>query len=130
MNHNIELIRLLYQHFSRSDFEAVKQLFAPDFTWQQMKGFPGGGGYSDVDEVIRNVFVPFRTQWTNWKAVTYEFMAGEQEVFVRGHYEGTFNETGKFLKADFLHLYRLKENRIVQFRQYTDTQLVAEAMRA
>jgi uncharacterized protein len=42
-------------------------------------------------------------------------------------YSGTYRKTGKFMTARVAHVWRLKEGKIVQFKQFTDTLLVAQA---
>jgi hypothetical protein len=53
--------------------------------------------------------------------------AGDRIVGVRV-YSGTYRKTGKFMTARVAHVWRLKEGKIVQFEQFTDTLLVAQAM--
>jgi hypothetical protein len=43
-------------------------------------------------------------------------------------YSGTYRKAGKFMTARVAHVWRLKEGKIVQFEQFTDTLLVAQAM--
>ncbi len=46
-----------------------------------------------------------------------------------GEYRGTHKQTGRSTVAAFAHVYDLRDGRITRFRQYTDTAMVAEAMR-
>jgi|SRR5690606_14710630 len=128
MAENKEIIKNLYTHFAERDLHAIKAVFDDDIIWEQMEGFPGGGQYKGFDDIADNVFGGFRKNWTDWKAVVEEFIEADNSVFAIGYYSGTFNETGRSLKASFIHLYKMANGKITRFTQYTDTLLVAEAM--
>lgn len=129
MESNILIIEKLYRCFAEANYDAVKELFAADIRWEQMEGFPGGSIYEGADEIIHKVFLSFRENWDQWQTVVHNYIdAGQQGVFVQGFYKGTGKHTGMPMRAAFIHHYRLSENKIIQFRQYTDTYLIARAM--
>lgn len=129
MKSHIEIIRHLYQQFASSDFEEIKTAFDKNIIWEQMAGFPGGGKYKGADAIIQNVFKGFRKDWDNWRTGVTAFIEGENFVFAIGYYEGRYKRTGKGMKAEFIHQYQLHNQKIVRFKQYTDTLLIANAMR-
>ncbi|MBN8673716.1 MAG: nuclear transport factor 2 family protein [Chitinophagales bacterium] len=127
MNLNIELTRKLYKFFAVADYKSINELFDTDIVWEQMTGFPGGGTYKGTEQIISKVFSSLKNEWSGWKTVV-SAMAGDGDfVFVMGHYEGTYNKTGKAMKADFIHRYQFRNSKIIHFKQYTDTLLVANA---
>jgi len=64
----------------------------------------------------------------NWKATITRYIDSGDGVFVIGFYEGTYNETGKYMKADFACEYKIKDDKITEFNKYTDTFLIGQAM--
>ncbi|MEZ5016568.1 MAG: nuclear transport factor 2 family protein [Flavipsychrobacter sp.] len=128
MKTNLETIKELYQNFSAKNTEAIRELFADDISWKQMEGFPNGGHYIGADAIFKNVFAGFGENWTGWSASIDEFVATGDDVFAIGKYSGTYNKTQKSMEAAFIHRYRLSDGKVKQFVQYTDTQLVANAM--
>ncbi|HEY8905543.1 MAG TPA: DUF4440 domain-containing protein, partial [Rhodoferax sp.] len=46
-----------------------------------------------------------------------------------GTYSGIYRATGKTMQARVAHVWRLDAGKVVQFEQFTDTLLVANAMR-
>jgi hypothetical protein len=42
-------------------------------------------------------------------------------VVAEGRYKGTMKATGTPIDAQFAHVWRLREGRIIRFQQYTDT---------
>lgn len=125
---NIETVTKMYELFATKDNEAIRTIFAPDIKWNQMKGFPGGGQHTGPDAVFEKVFGGFRKNWTGWKTTITRSIDSGDGVFVIGYYEGTYNATGKYVKAGFACEYKVKAGKITEFNQYTDTFLIGEAM--
>lgn len=125
---NIETVKKMYALFATGDHTAIRQIFDENIKWNQMKGFPGGGQHVGADAVFEKVFDGFRQNGTNWKATITRYIDSGDGVFVIGVYEGTYNATGKCMQSDFACEYKVKEGKITEFNQYTDTFLIAQAM--
>jgi ketosteroid isomerase-like protein len=125
---NIETVKKMYELFATKDNNAIRQIFDENIKWNQMKGFPGGGQHVGADAVFEKVFGGFRQNWTNWKATITRYIDSGDGVFVIGFYEGTFNATGKYMKSEFVCEYKVKDGKITEFNQYTDTFLIGQAM--
>lgn len=125
---NIETVKKMYELFAKKDNDGIRNIFDDKIKWNQMKGFPDGGQYVGAELIFEKVFGGFRKNWTDWKATITRYIDSGDGVFVIGFYEGTFNETGKYMKAEFACEYKVKDEKITEFNQYTDTFLIAEAM--
>ena len=125
---NVETVREMYRLFAEKDNVGLRRLFDPGIEWVQMEGFPRGGRHVGVDAVFGGAFAGLREQWEGWRAVVERFLDAEGAVVALGHYEGTYRETGRPMRAEFAHLVELRDGRIARFVQYTDTLKVAEAM--
>jgi uncharacterized protein len=125
---NLDIVKRLYTAFSDRDQNTILQIFDPNIEWIQNEGFPGGGRHFGVDAILNDVFAKFRSEWETWQAVVEEWLDAGDTIIALGEYRGTYKSTGKLTKAAFAHVYRLKDNRIIKFQQYTDTLKVAEAM--
>jgi uncharacterized protein len=125
---NIDTIKRLYQLFAVRDNEEIRKIFAADIVWSQMDGFPNGGTYIGADAIFENVFAGFREHWTIFNTVVTEYVDASSSVMVIGYYEGIYEQTGRPVKAAFVHRYHLKKGKIIRFTQYTDTYLIAKAM--
>lgn len=128
MSQNIDIIKELYKHFAAGNGAGIAAIFARDIEWVQMKGFPGGGHFIGFENIANNVFKGFGKYWTDWKASVDEFVEAGADVFVIGKYSGTYNETGKYMEAEFVHRYTLSDGKVEKFKQYTDTKQVADAV--
>jgi uncharacterized protein len=119
----------MYELFAAKDNEGIRNIFDQNIKWNQMKGFPNGGQYIGADEIFDKVFGGFRQKWTNWKATITRYIDSVDGVFVVGFYEGTYKQTEKSMKADFVCEYKVKDGKITEFNQYTYTFLIGKAMR-
>ena len=49
-------------------------------------------------------------------------------MIARGRYRGTFKATGTAIDAEFVHVFRFKDGKIVMWQSYTDTAQFKEAV--
>ena len=125
---NIETVKKMYEFFAAKDNEGIRNIFDQNIRWNQMKGFSNGGQYIGADAIFDKVFGGFRLNWINWKATITRYIDSGDGVFVIGFYEGTYKPTEKSMKADFACEYKVKDGKITEFNQYTDTFLIGETM--
>ena len=126
---NVEAVRELYAAFARKDSGRIRELFHPDIEWHQCAGFPGGGVHRGADNVLNNAFTQLRATWEDWRADVSEYLDAGDDVVALGEYAGTHRVTRRPMRAVFAHVYTLAGGRIVRFRQYTDTAVLAGAAR-
>ena len=128
MADNLDVIRSVYATFARGDVPAVLAALWPDVSWTEAEGFPYGGTYSGPDSVLQNVFLRLGMEWEGFAAIPHEFVVQGETVVALGQYSGTYKVTGKSFSAPFAHVWSLRNGRVVQFRQHTDTAVVQRAL--
>jgi len=128
MTHNLETVQRLYDAFAKRDTQRIREIFAPDIEWIQNEGFPNGGRHRGTDAVVNDVFGVFRKEWKEFKSVVAQWIESGDTVIALGEYRGRHLSTGKQAIAAFAHVYDLRDGRIIRFRQYTDTAMIAAAM--
>jgi uncharacterized protein len=126
---NTEVVKKMYQLFAEGDTEKIKVIFDDNVKWNMMVGFPNGGPYIGIDAVFENVFGYFSQYWDTWKAISTRYIETEDGVFVIGYYEGIYKATGKAVKADFASEYKVKDGKIIEYNQFTDTAMVVKALK-
>lgn len=67
------------------------------------------------------------TEWDRFTVTPAEWLDAGDHVVVLGTYTGTYKATGKGVRAQFAHVWRLKGAKVVRFQQYTDTKQWADA---
>lgn len=125
---SVQLIQSLYDAFAKGDVPAVLGTLSPGIAWTEAAGFPYGGTYHGPDAVLAGVFMRLATEWQGFAAVPRDFIDGGDTVVALGQYSGKYNATGKSFQAEFAHVWTLKDGKAIRFVQYTDTQLVCQAL--
>ena len=123
-----DAITNVYAAFARGDVPAVLAALAPDISWTEAEGFPYGGTYVGHDAVLQNVFVKLGSEWDGYAAVPHELIANADTVVALGEYSGTYKATGKSFRAPFVHVWKFSGDRVISFRQHTDTVVVQRAL--
>jgi uncharacterized protein len=120
---SVDIVRRSYEAFARGDMDGVLADMHPDIVWEQAQGLPHGGTYHGLAAVKEAIFDPLdRDWWDEFTAVPDEFLeAGAGTVVVLGRYSGVAKETGKSLDVPFVHVWTLRDDRAVRFRQFLDT---------
>jgi ketosteroid isomerase-like protein len=127
---NIEPVRALYAAFAQGDMHAALATMAPDIIWNEAENYPYAdrNPYVGPEAVLHGVFARIGGDWENFAAVSDEIIDGGDTVVSLGHYAGTCKSTGKPMRAQFAHVFRVKNGKIAAFQQYADTLGTARAM--
>jgi ketosteroid isomerase-like protein len=125
---NVEVIRGVYDAFTRGDVPAVLGLMTPAAEWTEAEGFPYAGTYKGPDAILQGVLMKLGTEWDGFRAVPDEFVAQGDRVVAIGEYSGRYKATGKSFRAPFVHVWTVRDGRIERFVQHTDTALVQRAL--
>ena len=122
-NDNLELIRNLYAAFARGDGPAALSSMDSTIVWNEAENFPyaDGNPYVGPASVAEGVFFRLATEWDDFQAVPAEFFDAGDTVVVTGRYRATYKATQASLDAQFAHLWRVRDGKVVAFQQYTDT---------
>jgi ketosteroid isomerase-like protein len=118
----VDIVKRSYVAFAKGDLDAVMADMDPEIEWHQAQGLPHGGLYRGLDEVRRNIFDPLDEEW--WEGFTAdpdEFLDAGEQVVVVGRYRGISKETRKQLDVPFVHIWSMRGDKAIRFRQYLDT---------
>jgi ketosteroid isomerase-like protein len=127
---NLDSVRAVYDSFATGDVPAVLNFLSPDVSWTEAEGFPYGGTYTGPQAVLAGVFMRLGAEWQGFAVVPDDFIDGGDRVVALGRYSGTYKATGKSFRADFAHVWTLRDGKAVKFVQYIDTLLVHRALQA
>ncbi|MCG5238067.1 nuclear transport factor 2 family protein [Xanthobacter oligotrophicus] len=130
MGANLDLIRATYEGTSEENGRNLLAALAPDASWTEAEGFPYAGTYVGPEAIIAGVFRRLGSEWTGYRAEVHTFLEDGDRVAAFGVYSGTYNATGKSMRAAFAHLYEVKGGKIATMTQYVDSAMVWEALTA
>ncbi|MEP6703686.1 MAG: nuclear transport factor 2 family protein [Acidobacteriota bacterium] len=123
---NGEIINNLYDAFAKGDVPTVLAAMDPNIEWDEAEGFIYGGVYRGPTAVLENVFMKFATEWEGFSVVPQKTIdGGDGTVVSLGTYSGKYLKTGKSVSVPFAHAWEFREGKIVKFKQYLDTVIVA-----
>ena len=111
---NLASVRAVYDAFAKGDVPAVLGFLNPGVEWTEAEGFPYGGTYVGPQAVLENVFMRLGTEWEGFAAVPGEFIDGGDAVVALGEYSGKYKATGKSFRANFAHVWTIREGKAVK----------------
>ncbi len=128
MRTNLNIIADHYSASACQDLTSMMADVAPDVRWTEMAGFPCAGTWVGAEQIVEHVFKALGSEWSDYRFELAELIDAGDRVVGVGLYSGTYRKTGKSMKARVAHIWRLKDGKIIQFEQFTDTLFVAQAM--
>lgn len=127
---NVETIRGIYESFGRGDITQVLGQMEQGIEWNEAENFiyADRNPYVGPQAILEGVFMRLGTEWEDFKVTPEEWLDAGHRVVVLGTYSGAHRTTGKKVRAQFAHVWGVREGRVVRFQQYTDTKQFAEAV--
>jgi ketosteroid isomerase-like protein len=130
-NADVSFIQSLYAAFGRGEIATIIAAMTPDSTWQ-LVGRPSDHPLLGTRKGKAGVQEFFDTLAKTQDATEFsprEFYPSGDKVFVLGHYAWKLRKTGRTAESDFIHIFTVKNGKVVQFQEFTDTAIFAEAYR-
>ena len=129
MGKNAEIIKSLYDAFASGDVPAAMGAFDAGIEWREAEGlrYADGNPYVGAQAIAAGVFQRLAGDFDNFTVTPANIIDAGDGVVAEGRYRGIVKDTGKRVDAQFAHVWRLKDGKIVRFQQYTDTEQWAEA---
>ena len=129
---NVALVRGIYDSFAAGDVPAVLGAMSPDIVWNEAENFPlaDRNPYVGPDAILQGVFARLGADWDGFAVAVDEILDAGDTVVALGHYHGSYRATGKPIRAQLAHVWRVADGKATGFQQYTDTLQVARAMGA
>jgi hypothetical protein len=125
----LRVVRSFYEHLGKGDVPAVLGLLHPEVKWTEAERFPYYAGISTgPDAVLNNLLKRLATDWDNFTATPKDYVIEGTRIVSLGTYEGTYKQTGKSMRADFAHVWTVKDGKITNHLAFTDTAKVLEAL--
>ncbi|PSM48435.1 ketosteroid isomerase [Chroococcidiopsis sp. CCALA 051] len=120
---NIEIIRSWYEAPNRDSV-------APNAEWLITESFPAGGRYVGLPAIFEKFFPQLHSYFSEWESKVSEMLDAGNCIVALGHYSGRAKLTGTAFTCPFVHIWKLSNGKIVQFRQSADTLTIAQALSA
>ena len=125
---NQEIIKRFYIAFKENNIKECLEICDKDIEWTTAEGMPEGGVFRGVEQVFENYFPKMLSNFQEFHAIPEQITSLKDHVMVNGRYQGMSN-SGKKFDIEFSHVYLIENNKIVQFRQFTDTKIIQESLK-
>ena len=127
MPSNEEFIKKFYDAFRRKDKETYIGMCDEKIEWITMDGMPHGGKYIGIKEIFENYFPNMLSNFKEFHATPETYLDSKDHVIVIGRYHGS-SKIGKEFDVPFSHVYKITDNKITNFRQFTDTEKIQDSL--
>jgi len=125
---NIELVQDTYAKFGSGDIEGLLGILSEDVHWQtpEIENANFGGkrrGRAEVAQFFAALVA--EEDMTNFEPL--EFLATEDKVVVLGTSSSTVRTTGKTYHTEWVHIFTIKDGKIVSFVEFFDNAAATRA---
>ena len=125
---NVELIKKFYSAFKNKQKDVFLDMCDEKIQWNLAEGMPNGGTYVGKTEVFEKYFPDMLSNFKEFHATPERFSDMKDYVMVTGKYSGVSNKDKSF-EVSFSHVYLVQDSKIIQFRQFTDTQKIQDSLK-
>lgn len=124
-----EIIKAFYDALIRGDVPGALALLSPEVEWTEAERFPYySGTWRSPNEVLEKLLIPIMRDWDGFTPRVDEFVSEGERVASVGRYLGVNKQTGRSMKAPFVHLWTVRNGLAVKFDMIVDSVFVLEAM--
>jgi hypothetical protein len=129
MSDNVQIVRHLYMAFGQGDIAGIFDLLAEDVDWHfvgRPQDVPYAGHRLGHEAMFR--FFNLMTELCEVHEFgPREIICSGDHVIVLGHERIRVRHADRFFETDWLHLFTVREGKIVQLREFHDTATLAAA---
>jgi ketosteroid isomerase-like protein len=115
---NVELLRPIYDEWSRGNWEPRFAVYAPDMEWGWSDEFPGAGvARDDTDKSER--LRQWLSGWQDWRCEAERFVAGGDTVVALTRYRGRGKTSGAAVDTEGAHVWTFRDGKVIRLVVYS-----------
>jgi uncharacterized protein len=120
---NTQAIQSLYAAFARGDVATVLGGFDPQIVWNEAENieYADRNPYIGPQAVAEGVFGRLMAEWDGFSVTPQRFVSEGDVVVATGRYRATHKTTRTPLDAQFVHVWTLRDGKVVAFQQHAAT---------
>jgi ketosteroid isomerase-like protein len=120
----IAILNKAYQDFAAGNVEEAMTIFHPDIVWSECRGFPfinGDGVFRGAEAIDQGVFMKMPEYYEGFRVEVDEMIETEEKIIMVGHYVGIWAATGKHFRANAVHVWTFKDDKVIRYFEAADT---------
>ncbi|WP_433294269.1 nuclear transport factor 2 family protein [Actinoplanes sp. CA-030573] len=121
-----DIVRQTYAALERGDVSALLELCSPEITVYQSEIVPWGGHRCGHDGLL--TFLQTVMSHLDSKIETGDLYAAGDRIIQVGRTQGTVRATGEPFDAAETHVWQVRDDKIVAFEAYVDTDELSRAL--
>lgn len=125
---NIKTVEALYAAFGRRDLPFVLNALSESVDWQHPRPDIPWGGRRTGRDAVAEFFVAVAAHVEIEQFVPEQFVTRGDQVIVFGHERARTKSIGRVYGVDWVHAWTLRGGTVVEFREYTDTATIVDAL--
>lgn len=123
-----EVVREVYARYARRDVDGIFELIAPDVEILQTPELPWGGRHLGLAGA--RTFFASLSKHTEALPEPSSFITAGEDVAVHGRLRGKARQTGAVIDLEIVHVWTVRDGRVVRFAAYIDTPAMLRALGA
>lgn len=123
---NVSAIEHVYDALAARDASAIQEVFAPDVTIRQSPELPWGGDYEGLDGAF--TFFLTLVEHIESQVTTDSLFAAGDHVVQTGRTRGTVRANGTSFDIPEVHVWELRDGKVVRYQVYIDTPAMLDAI--
>lgn len=123
---NVELLRPVYEEWSRGNFRPVTDAYDSQLEWGWSGEFPGMAGVEPGTEGQDPRLVQWLSTWEHWRVEARDFLTKGDQVVVLARYTGRGKGSGVEVDTEGAHLWTFKGGKARRMVVYSDRQRALE----
>ena len=127
MNDNIATVQRVYAAMSTDDANALQDALAQDVKISQSTELPWGGEYEGLDGAF--TFFLTLVEHIESQVTTESMFAAGDHVVQAGRTRGRVLANGATFDVPEVHIWQLRDGKVVRFQVYIDTPAMLRALR-
>lgn len=123
----IEVLKPVYEQWSRGNFRPVTDAYGPDLEWGWSEEFPGIAGVERGAEGQSERLLTWLSTWEHWRVEVEEYRTNGDFVVALCRYIGRGKGSGVDVDTPGAHLWTVKDGRAVRMVVFSDRERALEA---
>jgi ketosteroid isomerase-like protein len=128
---NVAFMKDIYAAMGRGDVPTVLAALDEGVEWYETEGNPWftGQPFIGVQQVVDGVFRRIADEWDGFEIKVTRFVGSGDTVIMEGRYWAkNVRASGKPLDCEVVHVWDVRDGKIVRFHQYVDTRKLTDDM--
>ena len=127
---NLETIKAIYHAFGTGELPELLDLLDEDLIWNMSENHPyaDGNPYCGPEAVLTGVFARSMSEWSGFAVEIDDAVDAGDTIVAWGRYTGIYTRTSKEQNAQFAHVWKLRDGKVIRYQEYSDTLHLARVM--